>query len=106
MMELLNADAGPARWMECSEKVADAWRRNGSRMANSLREQGIAYDMVTLGCRPRQTVAMAAEASFRRSIAFRSSRRNGQPLHFVVRFRKRFGTDWQKSGLFIGAGLL
>jgi hypothetical protein len=30
-------------------------------MANSLREQGIAYDMVTLGSRPRQTVAMPAE---------------------------------------------
>jgi len=29
-MELLNADAGPARWMDCCEKVTGAWRRNGS----------------------------------------------------------------------------
>jgi hypothetical protein len=44
-------------------------------------------------CRPN--------ASFRRSIASRPNRRNGQPLHFVVRFSKWFGTDWQKTALFI-----
>src|SRR4051812_40465190 len=98
--------------MDCCDKVTGTWRRNGSRMANSLREQGIAYDqgiayhIVTLGSRPRERLAMPAEASFRRSIAPGPGRRNGQPLHFVVRFRKRFGPDWQKTGLFIPAVIL
>jgi len=92
MTELLNADAGPARWMECWKKVTGAWRRNrGSRLSNPIREQEITQEIsydITLGRSTWSGDAMPAEGLFRRSIAFRPSRRNGQPLHFVVRFSK------------------
>jgi hypothetical protein len=46
--------------MKCYDKVTGTWRRNVFANGNSLRERGIAFDFVTLGRRPRKTVAMLA----------------------------------------------